>query len=122
EALQANAAAQKFVLIRRDRTLLLLPADEKIDPTLVPRVDPGDLQKRGKRELVKVVLPLNVLAANDLAADVKKMLGPFSNVIALDLANQLVVQDTAGNLLDISEMVHEAERRALDRQREQKGK
>jgi RNA polymerase sigma factor (sigma-70 family) len=122
EALESYGAPQKFVLIRRDRTLLLLPADEKIDPTLVPRVDLGDLPKRGKRELVRVVVPLSVLTAQDLAADVRKMLGPFGNVIALDLANQLIIQDTAGNLLDISEMIHEAERRAADRQREQKGK
>jgi RNA polymerase sigma factor (sigma-70 family) len=122
EALQANGTAQKFVLLRRDRTILLLPAEEKIDPTLVPRVDVSQLAKRGKRELVKVVVSLNVLPAADLALDVKKMLGPFGDVIALDLAGQLIVQDTAGNLLEVVEMIQEAERRALDQQRQQKGK
>jgi RNA polymerase sigma factor (sigma-70 family) len=122
EALQAGPAQHKFILLRRERSLLLLPADEKIDPTLVPRVEVSDLAKRGKRDLVKVVVSLNVLAAKDLAPDVKKMLGPFGEVIALDKANQLLVQDTAGNLSDVLQMVQEAEIREAMKQRENKGR
>jgi RNA polymerase sigma factor (sigma-70 family) len=122
EALQASHATQKYILLRRERSLLLLPADEKIDPTLVPRVEVSDLSKRGKRELVKVMVSLNVLTAKDLAPDVKKMLGPFGEVVALDKANQLLVQDTAGNLSDVLQMVQEAEIREAAKQRDNKGR
>jgi RNA polymerase sigma factor (sigma-70 family) len=118
EALQSGSTQRKYVLIRRERSLLLLPADEKIDPTLVPRVGVAELAKHGRRELVKVAVPLIVLAAKDLAPDVKKMLGPFGEVIALDKANQLIVQDTAGNLADILLMIQDAE----GRQRDTKGR
>jgi RNA polymerase sigma factor (sigma-70 family) len=119
EGLQANN--QKYVLIRREQTFGMVPADEKIDPTLVPRVEAHDLAKRGKRDLVKVMVPLLVLNAETIAPDVKKMLGPFGDVVALDRANQLIVQDTAGNLREILQMIQDAERRAADKEREQKG-
>jgi len=120
EALQAGNP--KYLLVRRDKTFGLLAPDEKIDPTLVPRVEVSDLGKRGKRELVRVVVPLMTLPARDLAPDVKKMLGPFGEVVALDKANQLLVLDTAGNLLEILQMAQDAEIREAIKQREAKDK
>ena len=68
----------------------MLPAGEKIDPTLLPRVGIDDLEKRGRTELVTVVLPLTNLTAKDLAPDVKKMLGPFGEIVMLEKANQFI--------------------------------
>src|SRR5438874_6989525 len=42
---------QKFILIRRVASFMVIPADEKIDPALLPRIAVEDLPKRGKTEL-----------------------------------------------------------------------
>src|SRR5262249_34304525 len=47
--------AQKFLLIRGEKSFTLVPADEKIDPALVPRVTVEELARYGLTELVQVV-------------------------------------------------------------------
>jgi RNA polymerase sigma factor (sigma-70 family) len=113
EALLANTP--KYVLIRGEKTFHLLPADEKIDATLVPRASADDLEKYGKTELVKVVLPLKNASAVELAPDVKRMLGTFGEVVVLAGANQLIVQDTAGNLKHVRQMVKDVEAREAEK-------
>lgn len=101
--------AQKYVLIRRDASFTLVPADEKIDPAILPRISLADLAHRGNTEIVSVVLPLTAMVAEDLATEVKKMMGPFGEVVAMARANQLVMQDTAGNLKRIAKLIKELE-------------
>ena len=101
---------QKFILIRRQVTFLIHPADEKIDPTFIPRVELSDLKNRGKTELLQVIMPLKLLASEDMAPEVRKMLTPFGAVSWLPKnSGFLVVVDTAGNLQRIWEMIQVAE-------------
>jgi type II secretory pathway component GspD/PulD (secretin) len=100
---------QKYILIRRDATFTVLPGDEKVDPILVPRVRLDDLAKRGKTELVSVLLPLTVLKAKDSAPEIKKLMGTFGDIVVLDKPNQFVLQDTAGNLRQIQQMIKDME-------------
>jgi type II secretory pathway component GspD/PulD (secretin) len=101
DMINETLAGQKLLLIRRDKSFNLVPTDEKIDPSLVPRVAIDDLASRGKTELVSVVVPLRKLKAADIAGDLEKLVGPFGKVTALGRLNQLVVQDQAGNLTQI---------------------
>ena len=117
DVLNEALAAQKFLLLRREQSVLLVPADEKIDPTLVPRVPLPLLKTRGQTELVSVVVPLRTVAAEDLEPDVKKMLGPHGSVVALKRANQLIIQDTVGNLRRIGQMIEQV----VDKQGEKAG-
>jgi hypothetical protein len=103
--------AQKYILVRRPASFTLLPADEKIDAALVPRVRLDDLDKRGRTELVAVVLPLAALSAEDVGPDVRKLLGPFGDVVVVTRANQLIVRDTAGNVRLIREAIQDMEAR-----------
>jgi RNA polymerase sigma factor (sigma-70 family) len=102
---------QNYILFRRDASFTLLPADEKIDPTFVPRVRLDDLDKRGKTELVSVVLPLTNLNAKEIGPDVKKMQGPFGSIVVMEKGNQLILQDTAGNLRQIIQTIKDIEAR-----------
>jgi type II secretory pathway component GspD/PulD (secretin) len=105
-----NSMTQKYCLIHRERSFTLVPADEKIDGSLLPRVSAEDLDKRGRTELVSVVLPLRSLPVEDLAPEIKKMLGPFGEVIALKKSNQLLLQDTAGNIRRIYQTIQGMEK------------
>jgi hypothetical protein len=77
--------------------LTILPVDEKIDPSIPPRITLDDLKDRGKTELVSVVLPLKSMTAKDAAPEIKRMMGALGEITVLS-NNQLVVQDTVGNL------------------------
>ena len=107
EALDSNPDQQRFLLIRRETSFVLVPADEKIDPTLIPRVAPEDLDRRGSTEVVSVVIGLGGAVAEDVAPELKKLLGKYGDVVTLGRANQLVIQDTAGNLKRLLRIIKE---------------
>jgi type II secretory pathway component GspD/PulD (secretin) len=105
DLMNEGLAASKFRLHRGPASILLLPADERLDPAAVPTVRPGDLPARGRTEVVRVVLPLQSLKAQDVAPDLKKLLSPAGEVGTL--ANRLVLQDTAQNLRQILNTLQE---------------
>ncbi|HEV3262770.1 MAG TPA: secretin N-terminal domain-containing protein, partial [Gemmataceae bacterium] len=92
--------SQKFLLIRRERSFTLVPADKPVDPAILPRIGIKDLDEHGNTEMVQVVMKLKDagLVADELAPEIKKMMGPFGDVVAMESSNQLVLQDTVGNL------------------------
>lgn len=109
DILNEALVSKKFILIRRSASFTCVPADQKIDPAILPRVGLNELDKHGNTELVSVVLPLNSLVAEDLVLEVKKMLGPFGEAVAMANANQLVMQDTAGNIRRIVKTIKDIE-------------
>ncbi len=109
EALTTEKNAQ-YLLIRRSASLILVPADEEIDPAILPRLTVNELDDRGSTELVNVVLQLNALVAEDVAAAVRKIMGPFGKVVDFPQANQLVLTDTVGNLRRIVKTLEDMEK------------
>jgi RNA polymerase sigma factor (sigma-70 family) len=109
DILNESLLEKKYILVRRAATFTVLPADEKIDPTLLPRVRPEDLGKRGRTELVTTVLRPTALSAKEIAPDVKKLLGPFGDVVVFEKCNQLILTDTAGNLRQVWQTIKDIE-------------
>jgi type II secretory pathway component GspD/PulD (secretin) len=98
EALLSGSATQKYYLINGERTFTMVPADEKIDPALVPRITVEQMKEHGKTELVSIILKLRTQVPADIAPEVKKMMGPFGEVVAMEKAQQLILTDTVSNL------------------------
>jgi hypothetical protein len=95
----------KYVLIRRPRSFTIISADQKVDPSNIARVAPDELPQRGASEMVQTVVSLRGLSAEEYAADAKRQLGPLGSVVPLPVANQLILQDAAGNLLRLLETI-----------------
>jgi len=110
EGLLAGPETQQYVLIRRQQSFTLVPANEEIRPEILPRVPLDELPSRGKTEIVSVMLPLLSLVAEDVAPEVKKMMGPFGKVVPIAKANQLYLQDTVANLDRIVATVKDIEK------------
>src|SRR5262249_23059149 len=100
---------QNYLIIRRDASFMVVTADEKVRADLLPRITPRQLPERGDTEVVQLVLPLKSMIAEDAVAWVKKLLGPFGEVAALGPGNSLIMQDKAGNLRRIVEIINEQE-------------
>jgi type II secretory pathway component GspD/PulD (secretin) len=89
-------------------------ADEKIDPGFIPRVRPEELAGRARTAILAVVFPLGSVSAEEVAPDVKKLPGPFGAVVAIRTADQLVVQDTAGNLRRVQKLLQDIEQKGRE--------
>ncbi len=100
----------KYVLIRRDASFTLFPADEAIPPELVRGVPLEDLGTVGNSEIVRTILPLQTLIAEDTAPEVKRLMGSFGQVVVLAKPNQLVLQDKASNLRVVLKMIDDIEK------------
>ncbi|MDY3556068.1 secretin N-terminal domain-containing protein [Gemmata sp. JC717] len=102
---------QKFLLIRRHMTFFIQPSDEKIDPTLLPRIALDELPKRGRTEIVQIVLPVKGMVVTDSIDELKKLLTPFGTMIPLTQPNAFLVQDTVGNIARIQSTLDEIEKK-----------
>ena len=109
EGLNSNPDQQRYLLIRRETSFVLVPADERIDPTLIPRITLEELPVRGKTEVVTLVYSLNTLVAEEIAPEVKRLMGKYGEVVPLSRANQLVMQDSAGTLRQIVQILKDNE-------------
>lgn len=94
-----------FVLIFRDRFLVVWNLDDPPPPNLVPQVTPEELAKRGKNELMSVVIPLKGTDAKTAAEDIRELIGPQGKVIPLPKINRLFVTDVGSNLRKIFELL-----------------
>ncbi|WP_166827084.1 secretin N-terminal domain-containing protein [Thalassoroseus pseudoceratinae] len=95
-----------FVMVKRDRFLVVLNIDKRpIPPNLIPNVAAEDLEKRGRNELVNVVLPLQNAEAEDVGEEVEALLGPQGKVVPLPTSNAIVVTDTAATLVRVRRLV-----------------
>ena len=56
---------QKWVMLNRGTSFVIVPADEKIDPALLPRIDIKDLAEHGDTEIVSAVYQCKSLNAED---------------------------------------------------------
>jgi hypothetical protein len=96
----------RWALVRADaRELRLIPADEVVDPKLVPRLPPAALPTRASAEIVSIALPLTKLKAAEVAGDVRKLLTPFGQVQAMEQANSLLIQDLAVRLRSLAPLL-----------------
>ena len=95
-----------FILVRRDEFLVVLNIDAGIPPNLVPTVTVEDLPKRGRNELLTVVMSLpDGMAPEEMATEVQALLGPQGTAVPLSKTNRLVLTDIGANLLRVHNLL-----------------
>jgi hypothetical protein len=94
----SQVTGNEHFLIRRPRGFTLLPADKKVDESMIPRIPLAALEQYGRTELVSVVLHSRVLVASDWAPLFRKLQGPLGGVVVVDSGSSLLVYDMAGNV------------------------
>ena len=94
-----------YMLVRKERMLILLNLDDGIPPNLVDTVLPEDLDKRGDHELVSTLFQLQRMSPEEAETEVKKLVGPQGSVLVLPKSKQLFVTETAGKLRTIRRVI-----------------
>jgi general secretion pathway protein D len=111
DVINQGLLAHKYILLRRPSSFTLIPADEKIPAELVTHIKLSELPEWGDTEIVKVTYKLanSGLLAEETAPDVKKMMGPFGEVVPMIGPNQLIMTDTVKNLKTIIAIIKDLE-------------
>ncbi len=97
------------VLLSRDNFLVLADLKEGIPPHLVQRIDPSELSKKGRTELVKVLLTLKGLVADEAKKEFESISSPYGKIVSLPSTNQLLIVDTAQNVQQIVGLIEALE-------------
>jgi type II secretory pathway component GspD/PulD (secretin) len=98
DLLNSVLSTKGYMLVRRERLLMLVNLEDGIPPNLVPTVAPEALDSKGEFELVSVLFDLEKIKPEEAEAEVKKLLGPQGTVVALSKSRQVLVTETAGRL------------------------
>jgi type II secretory pathway component GspD/PulD (secretin) len=111
DVLNEALLVQKFMIVRRQQTIGVYPADEPLDPSLFRTVSLQELtgKELAKTEMVRLVYSLKWLIAENFVGSVKKMMGPFGQVVPIEEANKLIVIDTVVNLRTLVQSIKEIE-------------
>ncbi|GEM_PF-6470258 len=102
-----SALINKGYTLLRNGEVLLVTKLERLDKSLVPRVDPKELEDRGTYEFVKCFFDLDSLVADAVAGEIQPMLSPHGKITALKTTNRLEVLETAGNMRRIRDFLDE---------------
>ena len=96
-----------YILTRRDESFNLIPVDEKPNPNDVPHVQVVDLNDRGSRELVQVMVPLKTVNPDDLAPELKQIMSKFAVITPLARSNQIMLIDQVAHLRRVLKIIDE---------------
>jgi len=102
-----------YILVNRDKFLVCLGYDEEkfgpVPPNLIPIVTAEDLPKRGKNELLSVVLSTSGVDAKQLAAEVEELLGPQGKARPISSTSSIFVTDIGSNLSRVARLLDDLE-------------
>jgi type II secretory pathway component GspD/PulD (secretin) len=106
DILNGYLLSKGYILVRRDRFLVCLSTDNPIPPNVVPNVTVTELAKRGKNELLNLILPMEGgLDADAVVGEVQALLGPQGKAVALKSTNSLVLTDIGSNLQRVATLL-----------------
>jgi type II secretory pathway component GspD/PulD (secretin) len=106
DLLSRHLLARGFALILQGESLTAVRVD-KLDPSLVPRVEPDDLEDYAPSEFVRVRFELPVAMDPAKAAeDVKLLLSPNAKVTPLLATKRLLVIDAVANQRSVRDLLY----------------
>ena len=93
------------ILIRGE--MMTVEKIAELNPAMVPRVSPADLDNREDYEFVKVSFSLSALVAEQAAEELKPMLSTNGKLVPLAKTNRLEAIDSVINLREIRDILTE---------------
>jgi hypothetical protein len=98
-----------YMLIRRERMLIVVNKADGIPPGLVQTITPDKLDERGEFELVCVLFNLDKLSPEEAEVEIKKLVGTEGQIVSLPKSRQIMVTETGGRLKAIRSLINRVE-------------
>lgn len=108
--------ARGFATVKRAGVLRVVSLKE-LDVTLVPRIEPADLDSLAKHSLVRVSFPLEWMIAEEAAKELQPLLSPYGKLFPMSSANRLEAVDAVVNLREFQRLLNNAENDETRRER-----
>jgi type II secretory pathway component GspD/PulD (secretin) len=93
-----------FTLLKHGEVLSVAKIS-RIDPSLVPRLEPDELGEALPHEFVRVTFPLDWITAEVAVEDLKPLVSPNGKLTTIKSSNHLEAMDAVANLRDIRRLV-----------------
>lgn len=93
-----------FTLLKHGEVLSVAKIS-RVDPSLVPRLEPDELDEALPHEFVRVSFPLDWITAEAAVEDLKPLISPNGKLTTIKSANHLEAMDAVANLRDIRRLV-----------------
>ncbi|NLY01194.1 MAG: hypothetical protein GXY83_34315 [Rhodopirellula sp.] len=106
DLINRHLLARGYTLLRRGEVMSVVKLD-KLNPAMVPWVEPGELDRRDPHEFVKVTFALDWLLAEAAAEELKPMISQYGKLNALKSTNRLEAMDTVVNLMEVRRLLAE---------------
>ena len=97
---------RSFTLLKHGE-ILSVANTRKLDPSLVPRLTPDELENALPHEFVRVTFALDSLTAETAVEELKALISPNGKLISLKSTNRLEAIDAAVNLREIHKLLTE---------------
>ena len=104
DLINRHLLARGYTLLEHGEVLSVVKID-KLNPGLVPRVEPEELAQRLPNEYVKVSFPLNWIMSEKAVEELKPMLSPNAKITPLKNTNRVEAMDAAINLREVYALI-----------------
>jgi type II secretory pathway component GspD/PulD (secretin) len=106
DVINRHLLARGYTLLCQGEVLTVANV-KKLDPSMVPRLEPDELDRHDSHELVKVSFPLTSLLAQTAVEELKPMLSPNGKLVSLAETNRLEAMDAVANLREIHAVIQD---------------
>lgn len=115
DLLNQQLLARGYTMLRHGEILTVVNLD-KLDPALVPSVEPQELENRDLHEFVQTTFALDWIPAHIAEEELKPLLSPKGKLSKLSTTNRLHAIDAVVNLMAIRDLLTEEQSgRGLER-------
>ncbi|MGE0759062.1 MAG: secretin N-terminal domain-containing protein, partial [Pirellulaceae bacterium] len=115
DLINRHLLARGYTLLEQGE-ILSVANIQKLNPGLVPRVEPAELASRLPHEYVKVSLPLDWLLSEKAVEELKPMLSPNAKLTPLKATNRIEAMDAVVNLREIYNLLQREQSPDSDQQ------
>ncbi len=106
DLINRHLLARGYTMLFQGEVISVFKID-KLNPGMVPRVEPDELAARLPHEFVKVSFTLDWLLASNAVEELKPMLSPNGKLTALEATNRLEAMDAVMNLQQVYAVLKE---------------
>ena len=94
-----------YVLVRRERLLVVWPLEEPIPHDFLPAITPDKLDEYGEFEYVRCLFEVKSMTPEEAEAEASKLKSAAGTVVLLSRPRKLYVTDLAGNVRQIRDVI-----------------
>lgn len=113
KVLNSALKAKGYTLVRTDRVTRVIPVEESVQSNVETHIGAEPAKVEEDDIVITQVVPLERVAAAQLRADLKSLVGEHGDMVNSDGANSLIITDTAANVKRVMRIIEYLDRESV---------